>query len=123
MRSSSHLTITDQLLGRKPVADRAQLQADVETGLQQIGMHHEEAAQVAQRLANPGEAGRAHGQRRNHQHDRSGDAPEAAPAPRRASAGGDSHAAPTTRKRRSRTADSPAASPRKAPPATPAPAA
>lgn len=53
---TAQLTITDQLLGRKPVSDRAQLQADVETGLQQIGMHHEEAAQVAQRLANPGEA-------------------------------------------------------------------
>lgn len=52
---TSQLLITDQLLGRKPVTDRAQLQADVETGLQQIGMHHEEAAQVAQRLANPGE--------------------------------------------------------------------
>lgn len=50
------LSITDQLLGRKPVADRAHLQSEVETGLQQIGMHHEEAAQVAQRLANPGEA-------------------------------------------------------------------
>ena len=53
---SAQLTTTDQLLGRKPIVDRAQLQADVETGLQQIGMHHEEAAQVAQRLANPGEA-------------------------------------------------------------------
>lgn len=52
---AAQLLITDQLLGRKPVTDRAQLQADVETGLQQIGMHHEEAAQVAQRLANPGE--------------------------------------------------------------------
>jgi hypothetical protein len=49
------LLITDQLLGRKPVTDRSRLQAEVETGLQQIGMHHEEAAQVAQRLANPGE--------------------------------------------------------------------
>lgn len=53
---TSQLSITDQLLGRKPVTDRNQLQVDVETGLQQIGMHHEEAAQVAQRLANPGEA-------------------------------------------------------------------
>lgn len=52
----NQLAITDQLLGRKPVADRAQLQADVETGLQQIGMHHEEAAQVAQRLANPSDS-------------------------------------------------------------------
>ncbi|HEX5307276.1 MAG TPA: DUF1631 family protein [Dyella sp.] len=53
---TAQLLITDQLLGRKPVTDRSQLQADVETGLQQIGMHHEEAAQVAQRLANPGES-------------------------------------------------------------------
>jgi len=53
---AAQLLITDQLLGRKPVDDRRQLQADVETGLQQIGMHHEEAAQVAQRLVNPGDA-------------------------------------------------------------------
>ncbi len=52
---AGQLLITDQLLGRKSVTDRARLQAEVETGLQQIGMHHEEAAQVAQRLANPGE--------------------------------------------------------------------
>ena len=53
---AAQLLITDQLLGRKPVADRGQLQADVEAGLQQIGMHHEEAIQVAQRLVNPGDA-------------------------------------------------------------------
>ncbi|MEW5836675.1 MAG: DUF1631 family protein [Pseudomonadota bacterium] len=53
---AAQLLITDQLLGRKPVADRRQLQADVEAGLQQIGMHHEEAIQVAQRLVNPGDA-------------------------------------------------------------------
>jgi len=53
---AAQLLITDQLLGRKPVDDRSRLQADVETGLQQIGMHHEEAAQVAQRLASPGES-------------------------------------------------------------------
>ncbi len=53
---AAQLLITDQLLGRKPVADRLQLQADVEAGLQQIGMHHEEAIQVAQRLVNPGDA-------------------------------------------------------------------
>lgn len=53
---SAQLLITDQLLGRKPVADRVQLQADVEAGLQQIGMHHEEAIQVAQRLVNPGDS-------------------------------------------------------------------
>ena len=44
------LAITDQLLGRLPVGDRKQLQQDVEAGLQQIGMHTEEAIQVAQRL-------------------------------------------------------------------------
>jgi hypothetical protein len=38
------------LLGRLPVTDRLQLQLDVENGLQQIGMHAEEAVQVAQRL-------------------------------------------------------------------------
>ncbi|WP_109123722.1 DUF1631 family protein [Dyella sp. C11] len=44
------LRITDQLLGQQPVADRGLLQAEVESGLQQIGMHAEEAVQVAQRL-------------------------------------------------------------------------
>jgi hypothetical protein len=53
---AAQLLITDQLLGRKPVADRRQLQTDVEAGLQQIGMHQEEAIQVAQRLVNPGDA-------------------------------------------------------------------
>jgi hypothetical protein len=57
---TSQLAITDQLLGHLPITDRNQLQADVETGLQQIGMHHEEAAQVAQRLIQPGD-GPAHG--------------------------------------------------------------
>lgn len=46
----AQLAVTDQLLGRLPVDDRGQLQQDVETGLQQIGMHAEEAEQVAQRL-------------------------------------------------------------------------
>lgn len=46
----AQLVITDQLLGRLPVTDRHQLQVDVEAGLQQIGMHTEEAVQVAQRL-------------------------------------------------------------------------
>ncbi|HET6553726.1 MAG TPA: DUF1631 family protein [Dyella sp.] len=44
------LRITDQLLGQQPVTDRNLLQAEVESGLQQIGMHAEEAVQVAQRL-------------------------------------------------------------------------
>ncbi|WP_130619791.1 DUF1631 family protein [Dyella amyloliquefaciens] len=44
------LRITDQLLGQLPVADQGLLQSEVESGLQQIGMHAEEAVQVAQRL-------------------------------------------------------------------------
>lgn len=47
---AARLRITDQLLGRLPVDDREQLLFDVETGLQQIGMHADEASQVAQRL-------------------------------------------------------------------------
>jgi hypothetical protein len=50
----AQLAITDQLLGRLPVGDRPQLQAEVESGLQQIGMHVEEAEQVAQRLLGAG---------------------------------------------------------------------
>lgn len=49
----NQLAITDQLLGHLAITDRAQLRSEVETGLQQIGMHQEEAAQVAQRLINP----------------------------------------------------------------------
>ncbi|HWU77484.1 MAG TPA: DUF1631 family protein [Rhodanobacter sp.] len=48
------LAITDRLLGRLPVDDLPQLQQDVEHGLQQIGMHAEEAEQVAQRLLGAG---------------------------------------------------------------------
>ncbi|KQZ79772.1 hypothetical protein ASD55_03545 [Rhodanobacter sp. Root561] len=48
------LKITDQLLGRLPVDDRLHLQTEVESGLQQIGMHAEEAVQVAQRLLGAG---------------------------------------------------------------------
>jgi len=50
----AQLAITDQLLGRLPVGDRLQLQVEVESGLQQIGMHVEEAVQVAQRLLGAG---------------------------------------------------------------------
>jgi hypothetical protein len=46
----AQLAITDQLLGRLPVTSPKQLQQDVESGLQQIGMHAEESVQVAQRL-------------------------------------------------------------------------
>ncbi len=44
------LRITDQLLGQFPVNDPAILRQEVEAGLQQIGMHADEAEQVAQRL-------------------------------------------------------------------------
>ncbi|RDI98492.1 DUF1631 family protein [Dyella solisilvae] len=44
------LRMTDQLLGQQPITDRNLLQAEVEAGLQQIGMHAEESVQVAQRL-------------------------------------------------------------------------
>jgi len=48
------LVITDQLLGRLPQGNLDHLQAEVEAGLQQIGMHGEEASQVAQRLIGAG---------------------------------------------------------------------
>ncbi len=44
------LRITDQLLGQFPVKDPVALRQEVEAGLQQIGMHADEAEQVAQRL-------------------------------------------------------------------------
>ncbi|HXS03304.1 MAG TPA: DUF1631 family protein [Rhodanobacter sp.] len=50
----AQLAITDQLLGRLPTSDHRQLQQEVESGLQQIGMHAEEAVQVAQRLLGAG---------------------------------------------------------------------
>jgi hypothetical protein len=50
----AQLAITDQLLGRLPAGNRAKLQENVENGLQQIGMHAEEAEQVAQRLLGAG---------------------------------------------------------------------
>ncbi len=50
----TQLAITDQLLGRLPTSDWLQLQQDVESGLQQIGMHAEESVQVAQRLLGAG---------------------------------------------------------------------
>jgi hypothetical protein len=48
------LVITDQLLGRLPPGNLETLQAEVAAGLQQIGMHGDEAAQVAQRLIGAG---------------------------------------------------------------------
>lgn len=47
---ATRLRITDQLLGLAAIDDRAAVQAEVQTGLQQIGMQEEEAGQVAQRL-------------------------------------------------------------------------
>jgi Protein of unknown function (DUF1631) len=44
------LDITDQLLGRQPVTDPEHLQAEVVTGLEQVGIHPDEAAEVASRL-------------------------------------------------------------------------
>jgi hypothetical protein len=41
------LGVTDQLLGRRPVADARKLRQDVERGLEHLGMHPSEAAQVA----------------------------------------------------------------------------
>lgn len=53
---SAQLKITDQLLGREQVCDRRQLQADVQTGLMQIGMAMQEAEQVAERLVTGGDS-------------------------------------------------------------------
>ena len=44
------LRVTDQLLGQFPVNDPVLLRHEVESGLQQIGMHADEAEQVALRL-------------------------------------------------------------------------
>jgi hypothetical protein len=46
----TQLRITDQLLGQFPANDPMLLRHEVETGLQQIGMHADEAEQVAMRL-------------------------------------------------------------------------
>ncbi len=46
----TRLVVTDQLLGALPVGDRAKLLHEVDAGLRQIGLHGDEAAQVAQRL-------------------------------------------------------------------------
>lgn len=44
------LRITDQMLGQLPMTDPSLLRGEIETGLQQIGMHVDEAEQVAKRL-------------------------------------------------------------------------
>ncbi|HEY0199709.1 MAG TPA: DUF1631 family protein [Rhodanobacter sp.] len=59
---AAQLAITDQLLGHLPISDAQRLQQDVEAGLQQIGMHAEEALQVAQRLLGTGTPDSAQGQ-------------------------------------------------------------
>ena len=41
------LGVTDQLLGRRPIADVQKLRVEVERGLEHLGMHPSEAAQVA----------------------------------------------------------------------------
>lgn len=41
------LGVTDQLLGRRPVIDAKKLRQDVEKGLEHLGMHPSEAAQVS----------------------------------------------------------------------------
>jgi hypothetical protein len=47
------LGVTDQLLGRRPVADKQKLRQEVERGLEHLGMHPSEAAQVAAGLFEP----------------------------------------------------------------------
>lgn len=47
---AQRLRVTDQLLGRLPVDEPDLLRREVQAGLQQIGMHVEEAEQVATRL-------------------------------------------------------------------------
>lgn len=47
---AQRLRVTDELLGRLPVDDPDLLRREVQAGLQQIGMHAEEASQVALRL-------------------------------------------------------------------------
>lgn len=47
------LGVTDQLLGRRPIADPQKLRQDVERGLEHLGMHAAEAAQVAAGVFEP----------------------------------------------------------------------
>ena len=51
---AQRLRVTDELLGRLPTDDPDLLRREVQAGLQQIGMHAEEASQVAQRLIGGG---------------------------------------------------------------------
>ncbi|MEO7067571.1 MAG: DUF1631 family protein [Rhodanobacter sp.] len=50
----AQMAITDQLLGLLPVVDLAQLQREVETGLQQIGISTRQASNIAQQLCEAG---------------------------------------------------------------------
>jgi len=50
------LGVTDQLLGRRPVPDKQKLRQEVERGLEHLGMHPSEAAQVAAGLFEPAQA-------------------------------------------------------------------
>ncbi|MBD8881082.1 DUF1631 family protein [Rhodanobacter sp. 7MK24] len=52
---AQRLRVTDELLGRLPTDDPGLLRLEVQAGLQQIGMHAEEASQVALRLIGEGE--------------------------------------------------------------------
>lgn len=47
------LGVTDQLLGSRPVTDKLKLRQEVERGLEHLGMHSAEAAQVAAGLFEP----------------------------------------------------------------------
>lgn len=47
------LGVTDQLLGRRPIVDPQKLRQDVERGLEHLGMHAAEAAQVAAGVFEP----------------------------------------------------------------------
>lgn len=49
------LGVTDQLLGRRPITDANKLRSDVERGLEHLGMHPSEAAQVAAGVFEPAE--------------------------------------------------------------------
>lgn len=51
---ASRMVVTDQLLGQLPAGNLQTLRRELEAGLQQIGIHGEEATQVAQRLIGAG---------------------------------------------------------------------
>jgi hypothetical protein len=55
----TRLAVTDQLLGALPVGDRHKLQLEVEAGLRQIGLPHDELTQLARRMTEASRAGSA----------------------------------------------------------------